>query len=386
MRKNDLSMRQMIDFAQKLVRIQSFSGQEEQLAYAIAEKMNELAFDEVFIDRLGSVLGRIGSGEKSLVFESHMDTVQVHDPDQWEYPPFSGTVADGYLWGRGSVDMKSAIAASIYAAAAARNAVYLDGKTIYVSCSVCEEDCDGEGINAMLEERLLHPQFAVICEPSNNHIVSGHKGKAQIIIHTEGRSAHGSAPEKGINAVYEMAEIIQRVEATNMNLKPIAGRKGSLVLAQITSQAVSLNAVPDACEIYLDRRTVQGETLEMIEEEMEAIVAGKNANWEVDTVNRTAWTGKPITYRPLHTAWQIKDAHPLMQSSLRAYQSTFCEDPPPPGFWDFSTNAVGLIRHNIPCIGFGPGDPKQAHMRDERCELDQITGAYSFYKELIREI
>ncbi len=386
MRKNDLSMRQMIDFAQKLVRIQSFSGQEEQLAYAIAEKMKELAFDEVFIDRLGSVLGRIGSGEKSLVFESHMDTVQVHDPDQWEYPPLSGTVADGYLWGRGSVDMKSAIAASISAAAAARNAVYLDGKTIYVSCSVCEEDCDGEGINAMLDEGLLHPQFAVICEPSNNHIVSGHKGKAQIIIRAEGRSAHGSAPEKGINAVYEMAEIIQRVNATNMNLKPIAGRKGSLVLAQITSRAVSLNAVPDACEIYLDRRTIPGETLEMIGEEMDAIVAGKNANWEVDTVNRTAWTGKPITYRPLHNAWQIEDAHPLMQSSLRAYQSTFCEDPPPPGFWDFSTNAVGLMRHNIPCIGFGPGDPKQAHMRDERCELDQITGAYSFYKELIREI
>jgi len=386
MRKNDLSMRQIIDFAQKLVRIQSFSGQEEQLAYAIADKMKELAFDEVFIDRLGSVLGRIGYGEKSLVLESHMDTVQVHDPDQWEYPPFSGTVADGYMWGRGSVDMKSAIAASVYAAAAARNAMYLDGKTIYVSCSVCEEDCDGEGINAMLEEGLLHPQFAVICEPSNNHIVSGHKGKAQIIVRAEGRSAHGSAPEKGINAVYEMAEIIQRVEATNVNLKPIAGRKGSLVLSQITSQAVSLNAVPDACEIYLDRRTVPGETLEMIEEEMDAIVAGKNANWEVDTVNRAAWTGKSITYRPLHTAWQIEDAHPLMQSSLRAYQSTFFEEPPPPGFWDFSTNAVGLMRHNIPCIGFGPGDPKQAHMRDERCELDQITGAYSFYKELIREI
>ena len=386
MRKNDLSMRQIIDFAQKLVRIQSFSGQEEQLAYAIADKMKELAFDEVFIDRLGSVLGRIGYGEKSLVLESHMDTVQVHDPDQWEYPPFSGTVADGYMWGRGSVDMKSAIAASVYAAAAARNAMYLDGKTIYVSCSVCEEDCDGEGINAMLEEGLLQPQFAVICEPSNNHIVSGHKGKVQIIVRAEGRSAHGSAPEKGINAVYEMAEIIQRVEATNVNLKPIAGRKGSLVLSQITSQAVSLNAVPDACEIYLDRRTVPGETLEMIEEEMDAIVAGKNANWEVDTVNRAAWTGNSITYRPLHTAWQIEDAHPLMQSSLRAYQSTFFEEPPPPGFWDFSTNAVGLMRHNIPCIGFGPGDPKQAHMRDERCELDQITGAYSFYKELIREI
>jgi len=376
----------MLAFAQELVRIQSYSGQEEQLAHLISDRMETLGFEDVIIDSLGSVLGRIGSGDRSLLFESHSDTVRVHDSDQWRYPPFSGTIADSFLWGRGAVDMKSSIAASIFAAVAARDAGYLDGKTIYVSCSVFEEDCDGEGINAMLVEGLLKPDFAVICEPSSNQIVSGHKGKAQMIVRTHGRSAHGSAPEKGVNAIYEMAEIIQRVEQTNVEIKPISGRKGSLVLARITSQAVSLNAVPDICEIYLDRRTVPGETIEKIEAEMAEITAGRNAEWEIDTIKRTAWTGAPIIYRPLHTAWQIEDSHPLSQSCYQAYRSAFDKEPESPIFWDFSTNAVGLLRHGIPCIGFGPGDPKQAHMRDERCPLDQITNAFLFYKYLIKEI
>jgi putative selenium metabolism hydrolase len=385
LKENGHDQDEMLKFAQELVRVESFSGQEKQVAHLIAERMKSLAFDEVTIDPLGSVLGRIGSGNRSLLFESHTDTVRVHDPDEWQYPPFSGTISDGCLWGRGSVDMKSSIAASIFAAVSARDAGYLDGKTVYVSCSVFEEDCDGEGINAMLESGLLKPEYAVICEPSSNRIVSGHKGKAQIILRTIGRSAHGSAPEKGVNAVYEMAEIIQRVEQTNSDLEPISGRKGSLVLSQITSQAVSLNAVPDVCEIYLDRRTVPGETIETIETEMQAIIAGKNAEWEIDTVKRTAWTGAPITYRPLHQAWQINIDHPLTQSCFRAYHSVFKQDPLPLGFWDFSTNAVGLIKHDIPCIGFGPGDPKQAHMRDESCPIDQIEDAFLFYKELIRE-
>ncbi len=377
--------RDLLAFAQELVRVESISGQEKQIAHLIAAKMKSLSFDDVIIDPLGSVLGRIGSGDHSLLFESHSDTVRVNDSARWQYPPFSGTISEGCLWGRGSVDMKSAIAASIFAAVSARDAGYLEDKTVYVSCSVFEEDCDGEGINAMLEDGLLKPEFAVICEPSSNRIVSGHKGKAQIILRTHGRSAHGSAPEKGLNAVYEMAEIIQRVEQTNNGLEPISGRKGSLVLSRISSQAVSLNAVPDMCEIYLDRRTVPGETIDKIEAEMQAMIAGKNAQWEVDTVKRTAWTGAPITYRPLHQAWQTSIDHPLTQSCLRAFNAVFTQDPLPLSFWDFSTNAVGLIKHGIPCIGFGPGDPKQAHMRDERCPIDQIEGAFLFYRELIRE-
>ena len=158
----------LLVFAQDLVRIQSYSGQEEQAARFMAAKMTELGFDEVKIDRYGNVLGRVGSGEQVILFDSHIDTVAVMDADMWDVPPFSGEIVDGYLWGRGSVDMKSGAASSIYAAALAKSQGLLSGKTVYVSCTVDEEYCDGEGLKHLLDENHIQPDFAVICEPSGN--------------------------------------------------------------------------------------------------------------------------------------------------------------------------------------------------------------------------
>jgi putative selenium metabolism hydrolase len=376
----------LLAFAQDLVRIKSFSGDEGLAAQAIASKMRALDYDDVRIDSMGNVLGRIGSGEKSILFEAHMDTVQVHDAEAWAHAPFSGAINGGLLWGRGSADMKAGLAAAVFAAAAAKSAGTASGKTIYVSCTVAEEDCDGEGVKNLLHEFDFKPQAALICEPSNNIITLGHKGKAQIIVKTMGISAHGSAPEKGVNAVYEMAGIIQRVEQTNRELMKKEGRKGTLALARISSTAVSLNAVPSECEIYLDRRMAPGETEETIRAEMEKIVAGKDAVWEVDTVRRTSWTGAPITYRPLHPAWEIDLEHSLTQACIQACHSVFGSAPEEFSFWDFSTNAVALVSAGIPCIGFGPGEPKMAHMRDENCAVSQILDACAFYAQVIAAI
>ena len=376
----------LLSFAQELVRIQSYSGEEEEVAKFIAAKMESLGFDEVLIDGMGNVFGRIGTGPVSILFESHTDTVRVHDTDEWEVPPFSGEIRNGFLWGRGSVDMKSGLAASVYAAALARDADFLDGKTVYVSCTVFEEDCDGEGIKYSMKAQKFTPDYAVICEPSGNKIALGHKGKAQMIVKTHGVSAHGSAPEKGINAIYEMAEIIQRVEATNNKLAEKDGHRGTLVLSRISSTGVSLNAVPSECEIYLDRRTVPGETEETVRVEMEKIIAGKNASWAFDTVRRTAWTGATIVYEPLHNAWKLSLDDPLAHAAIEAFSKVFGETPADYEFWDFSTNAVALINRGISCVGFGPGEHKLAHMRDERCSTQQIIDACRFYTQLIEEI
>ena len=382
---NDVSP-DLLTFAQELVRLRSFSGQEEKVARAIAARMKKLGYDQVIIDRFGNILGRLGNTGPSLMFESHTDTVQVYDGDHWEEPPFSGTIRNSFLWGRGSVDMKSAIAASVYAPRIAKDLGWLENRTVYVSCSVFEEDCDGEGVKHMMQECRIKPDFAVICEPSANNITNGHKGKAQIIIRTNGVSAHGSAPEKGVNAVYEMAEIIQRVEQINLGLMQKAGHRGSLVLSHISSTGVSLNAVPSDCEIYLDRRLALGETQQTVLEEINRITSGKNAEWKFDTIHRTTWTGEPITYQPLHLAWKISSDHPLTLAAVKAFRDTVGVSPRKFEFWDFSTNAVALVSQGIPCIGFGPGDPKLAHMRNERCAVDQIINACAFYTALIGNI
>jgi putative selenium metabolism hydrolase len=376
----------LIQFTQDLVRIKSLSGQEKEIVQFIEKKMQVLGYDEVIMDAMGNVVGRIGHGDKAIMFDSHIDTVAVTDEEMWDVPPFSGSIVDGRLYGRGSADMKSGAAASIYAGALAKKAGLAAGKTIYVSCSVFEEDCDGENLKHLFGELNLRPDYVVICEPSNNRIALGHKGKLQVSIKTHGVSAHGSAPEKGVNAIYEMAEIIQRVEKTNLELMKKDAPRGTLVMSKISSISASLNAVPSECEAYLDRRMVPGETEDDVRKEMDQIIQGKKATWEVGTLRRKSWTGMDITYEPFHLAWRIDLDHELTKACIAAYQTYFGSAPAEYDFWDFSTNAVTPVSKGIPTIGFGPGDSKLAHMVNENCRVGQITDACGFYLNVIEEI
>lgn len=378
--------KELIEFTQSLVRIKSVSGQEEEIVKFIEKKMNALGYDEVIIDSMGNVVGRIGNGEKIIMFDSHVDTVEVKDEEKWDVPPFSGNIVYGRLYGRGSVDMKSGAAASIYAGAIAKNLGFDSGKAIYVSCSVFEEDCDGENLKHLFKELNFKPNYMIICEPSGNKISLGHKGKAQMSIKTHGISAHGSAPEKGINAIYEMAEIIQRVEKTNVELMKKDGPRGTLVMSRISSTSASLNAVPSECEVYLDRRMVPGETEDDIKKEMVQIIKGKNATWEVGTLYRKSWTGMDIKYEPFHLAWKIDLNHELTKTCIAAYNENFGSNRAEYDFWDFSTNAVTPVSMGIPTIGFGPGEYKLAHMHNEHCKVNQIIDACSFYARIIHKI
>lgn len=379
---------ELVAFAQDLVRIQSYSGQEGEIIQFIQRRMIDLGYADVTMDAMGNVIGRIGPGTgKTILFDSHVDTVAVNDADQWQIPPFSGTIEGDRLHGRGSVDMKSAAAASIYAAALAGRLGLAQDKTVYVSCTVMEEDCDGENLKHLFAELGLRPDYVMICEPSNNRITLGHKGKAQVAIKTHGVSAHGAAPERGINAIYEMAEIIQRVERTNLDLMQRSGeRRATLVMSRISSVSASLNAVPSECEVYLDRRMIPGESEQAIRQEMDQLVRGKRASWQVGALDRTSWAGLPVHYEPFHLAWQIDRDQPLAQACIAAYYDHFGVDPDAYEFWDFSTNAVTPVRQGIPTIGFGPGDHRLAHMRDESCPVQQIVDACAFYLQLITRL
>lgn len=377
---------ELIEFTRRLVRLQSYSGHEGAVAEAVVAKMRELGYDEAFIDSTGNAVGFIGSGEKIVHFDSHMDTVEAGDAEDWLLPPFAAEIKDGRLYGRGSVDMKSGLAASIYGAAMAREAGGARDKKICVSGSVCEEYCDGENLKMMYKELALRPDFVVICEPSDNVITLGHKGKAQIRIKTLGLSAHGSAPEKGINAVYEMAEIISRVEALNKRLTEEGDPHGTIVLSNISCVTASLNAVPSEAEIYLDRRLVLGESEEKVRAEMEELIRGKRAVWETGTLRHTSWRGAALVYEPIHMAWKLEADSPLLGAADAAYAEAFGKAPARYDFWDFGTNAVTPVGMGIPTIGFGPGEYKLAHMRDENCEVEKIKDAARFYAALIGKL
>lgn len=371
----------LIRFYKDLIRTQSYWDEEGNIAGRILREMEKLGYDEVFIDRIGNVVGRIGDGKTILHFDSHMDTVRVNDPESWELDPFGAREKDGFVYGRGSVDMKGGLAASVYAAAMARDLGKTDGKTVYVTGSVCEEFCDGVNLEHFYKDRNLRPDYCIICEPSDDEITLGHTGKVQIRITTYGVSAHGSAPEKGVNAVYEMAPIIEGVNLLNQQLRKAGG--GTVVLSDISSTSASLNAVPSECTIYLDRRLRIGESVKQVYQEMNALIEGRRAVWETGTLKRTSWTGEELVYNPAHEPWVIDQDTRLVQSSVKAYKQAFGREPDFFEFWDFSTNAVTPVSMGIPTIGFGPGEYKLAHTTNERCRPEQVEEAARFYTELI---
>lgn len=373
---------QLIAFYRQAVRTRSYSDEEGDMARLVEAQMKALDFDEVYIDPAGNAVGRVGNGPKVIHFDSHMDTVQVNDPSEWKADPFGAEVVDGMVYGRGSVDMKGGLAASIYAAALAKQAGLLEGKTVYVTGSVCEEYCDGVCLEHFYRSSGIKPDICIICEPSDNTITLGHTGKVQARIKTHGVSAHGSAPEKGINAVYEMAEIITRVEELNQKLQSVPGN-GTIVLSHISCVTASLNAVPSECEIYLDRRLRMGETVAQVKEELDALVAGKRATWEPGTLRHTSWTGAELVYEPAHEPWKIAEDAPLTLACNKAYEAVFGKAPQRYDFWDFGTNAVVPVSMGVATIGFGPGAYKLAHMTDECCNPQQVEDSCRFYTWLI---
>ena len=374
--------RELIEFYRQAVRTRSYSDEEGDVARLVLAKMEELDYDEAYIDPAGNVVGRVGNGPRVVHFDSHMDTVQVNDPEDWVAPPFEAQLVEGMVYGRGSVDMKGGLCASVFAAALAKKAGLLEGKTVYITGSVCEEYCDGVCLEHFYRDSGVKPDYCIICEPSDNVITLGHTGKVQARIKTHGVSAHGSAPENGVNAVYEMAEIITRVEELNKKLQATPGG-GTIVLSHISCVTASLNAVPNECEIYLDRRLRLRESVAQVKSELDALVAGKKATWEPGTLRHTSWTGTELVYEPAHEPWKIAEDAPLTLKCNEAFEAVFGKKSTGYDFWDFGTNGVVPVSMGIPTIGFGPGEYKLAHMTNEHCAPEKVKKACHFYTRLI---
>jgi putative selenium metabolism hydrolase len=311
-----------------------------------------------------------------------MDTVMVDDADEWSFNPFGGEIIDGNVCGRGSADMKGGLAASVYAVAAVKALGLAGSEAIAVSCSVMEEDYDGEALYYLCTQGRFKPENVIVCEPSTLKMALGHRGRALITIDTQGVAAHGSAPEKGVNAVYKMRPVISRVEDLSRNFIEDPGKKGSITLSIIESTAVSANAVPTKCRIFLDRRLALGEDRDYIEKELKELLKGIDAVWDVYQVVGKSWSGEDVILDSFLPAWKIESDLPLAKKGKEAYRQVFEKDPEP-FMWEFSTNGVASAgRLGIPTIGLGPGDPLLAHKRDELCPLSEILKAAEFYAAL----
>jgi putative selenium metabolism hydrolase len=249
----------LVQFMRDLIAIPGESSHEGPVIQRIRQEMEKVGFDEVRIDPMGNILGRIGSGKHVIMMDAHTDTVGVGDPKEWAWDPYRGKVEDGFIYGRGAGDQRGGMASMVYAGKLIKELGLLGDYTLYVVGSVQEEDCDGLPWLYILKEDGIRPECVVLTEPTKLGIYRGQRGRMEIEVHLRGKSCHASAPERGDNPIYKMTRLVQEVEKLNTRLRDDAFLgKGTIAVTEIRSLSPSLCAVPGACSIHLDRRRSQG--------------------------------------------------------------------------------------------------------------------------------
>jgi len=374
--------RNVAGFLRDLIAIKSVSSQEEAVIGRIAQEMRASGYDEVRIDPMGNVLGRIGSGPRVLALDAHVDTVDVGNPANWKVDPFKGAEQDGIIYGRGACDMKGAVASIVYGGRIIKELGLERDVTLWVVGSVQEEDCDGLCWQYIINEDRIRPEAVVIAEPTNLGVYRGHRGRMEIEVRAAGISCHGSAPERGVNAVYLMAPIIRDIEQLNDRLggEPFLG-KGTITIAEIRSTSPSLCAVADSATIHLDRRLAATDTMESAVREIEALPSVQAAGAKVVVLDYAvpSWRGLRYPTKKYFPTWLLPADHRVLGAGISAYEGLFGEAPVV-GRWVFSTNGVAVMgMHGIPCIGFGPGNEIYAHMATEQIPVEHLVKAAAWY-------
>lgn len=373
----------MVQFLRDMIRIPSTSCNEKKVIERIKKEMEKVGFDEIIIDKMGNIIGRIGSGKTVIAMDAHIDTVDVGDPDLWKVDPFEGDLKDGIIYGRGASDQEGGMASMVYAVKIIKELNLLKDYTLYVTGTVMEEDCDGLCWQYIIEQDGIKPDFIVITEPTNLNIYRGHRGRMEMIVTTKGMSCHGSAPERGVNAIYRMVPIIQGIEKLNDKLKddPFLG-KGTVAVTQVFFKSPSQCAVPDECTIQLDRRLTVGETMDTAVKEIKSLPGAEDAKVEVLTYAQPSYTGLVYPTEKYYPTWVIDSDHVLVKSAIESFEVMF-DKQPKIDKWTFSTNGIATMgKFGIPTIGFGPGNEIYAHGPKDQMPVYHLVEACKFYSVL----
>jgi putative selenium metabolism hydrolase len=365
-----------------LVRIPSVSGDEEKLIRFLEKEFRNCGAKDIQIDKFGNILARIGGGKPVIAFDAHIDTVDIGQKELWNFEPFSGEIREGKVWGRGTSDQKGGMASMLTAMKILSELATGLPFSLYFVGSVVEEDCDWLCWQYIIKEDKIVPDLVVLTEPTDGNIYRGHRGRLEIEIVASGISCHGSAPERGDNAIYKLAPIIAAVEKLNERLvfDPFLG-KGTLAASRVRSNSPSLCAVADMAALYIDRRLTAGETPQSAVKELESLpeIKAANAKVVIPDYDHPSWRGTKYPVPKTYPTWVLEEKHPYVRSAYKAYQELF-NTKPKIDKWTFSTNGVATMgMFNIPTIGFGPGQEMMAHAPNEYCAIDDLVRCSAFY-------
>ena len=420
----------MTRFLREMISHPSESCEEKEVVHCIKAEMEKLGYDKVEIDGLGNVIGWMGDGDKIIAFDSHIDTVGIGNINNWEADPYKGYETDDVIYGRGGSDQEGGMASAVYGAKIMKDLGLIPaGYKIMVVGSVQEEDCDGMCWQYIYNKDKIVPEFVISTEPTDGGIYRGHRGRMEIRVDVKGVSCHGSAPERGDNAIYKMADILQDVRALNENpaddsveikglvkmLDPkynpehyedarFLGR-GTCTTSQIFYTSPSRCAVADSCAISIDRRMTAGETWDSCLEEIRNLPNVKKYGDDVKVsmymYDRPSWTGEVYETECYFPTWINKENAAHVQAVVDAHHALWGDERIGPESamslrhrplidkWTFSTNGVAIQgRYGIPCVGFGPGAESQAHAPNEitwKQDLVTCAAVYAAVPGLYKE-
>ena len=414
----------MARFLREMIALPSESCEEKAVIARIKREMEKLGYDRVEVDGLGNVIGWMGEGEKIIAIDAHVDTVGIGNRDNWTADPYAGYETDEIIYGRGASDQEGGMASAVYGVKIMKDMNLIPkGYKIMVVGSVQEEDCDGMCWQYIVERDGIRPEFVISTEPTDGGIYRGQRGRMEIRVDVKGVSCHGSAPERGDNAIYKMADILQDIRALNENgcdgdipglVKMLDPRfnpnhcqdarflgRGTCTVSQIYFTSPSRCAVADSCSISVDRRMTAGETWERCLDEIRNLPAvrkyGDDVKVSMYGYDRPSWTGEVYATEAYFPTWINSESAAHVRALVDAHKALFGDERigapsamanragrPLTDKWTFSTNGVAIQgRYGIPCVGFGPGAESQAHAPNEITWKQDLVTCAALYAAAI---
>jgi putative selenium metabolism hydrolase len=316
----------------------------------------------------------------TILFDAHMDVVPEGDVQKWSHYPYSGTVEEHKLYGRGATDTKNCLAGMVVGLGRVPREGF-SGK-IVVTGSIGEEEIEGAGLSKVVE--AIKPDLVIVGEPSDCILGIGQKGRARVDIHFEGRPAHSSTPHKGDNAVYKAVDAVKKIRDFPAREDQWVGKGVTELVGIISKPFPGESTVPFECVLQYDRRLVVGEKTEDIEADFRSALDGISGwKFSFKQVNLKTYTGHELSCKDYHPAWRLNEQSPWLKKSLHALERAGI--PPRSAYIPYCTNGSYTAgERNIPTIIFGPSTIHLAHVIDEYIEIDELERGMLGYMEMAR--
>lgn len=383
-----------LSFASDLIRIPGLPGEEGDVARRVKEEFEALGLEDVRTDETGNVIGVArGRGDAPpALLNCHLDVVAEGDHADWEVPPFSGAVRDGYLHGRGAMDIKGPLALQTYAAASMIGQAPGD---VIVAHTVLEER-GGLGMKRLLESGAVEPGVVVIGEATHGDVCIGHRGRAELEVAIGGSAGHASVPGRARNALDLLGDVLAAVRdlAGNQGSDPVLG-PSSLVATMVDVLPESRNVIPDSAVVTIDWRILPGDDDESLLARVEEAIGARvptppeGLSYEVRMASelQRTWTGLEADRNLLTPGFLMEPDDPMILAAAEAVGRRDGAGPAEIRPWQFATDG-GWSRgvFGIPTVGFAPGEERYAHTNRERLDVEEARWGFQRYPALIAAI